>query len=262
MNPMDTIVRRPARYLIGGLLSLSAQLTCAAQPDGASAAHQNFSGVWQVETPVFAVRTEKGEEPPLQPAAAKVYHDRIAARKQGDTSFDPATWCASVGMPRLMFINYPFEIMVGPKHVALMHEWHWWARVVYLPGGLTPTVRKTQANVNIGGLQPVLNIMTPGAVGVSRGEWVDDKLVVKTDLLNDSTPIDSAGLPHSDSLKLTETLRLRSPDVLEDRIRFDDPTTFTRPWETVVTYRRKPGARIHEDVCLDRLQAGEPAVKE
>ena len=103
--------------------------------------------------------------------------------------------------------------------------------------------------------------MSARTVGLSRGEWVDDKLVVKTDHLIDTTPIDSAGLPHSDALKLTETLRLRSPDVLS-RIRFEDPATFTRPWETVVTYRRKPGARIQEDVCLDRLQAGEPAVKE
>ena len=254
--------RLAARCMIGGLLALATGLVDGAQPSGSSASHQLFSGVWQVESPVFAVRTPTGEEPPLQPAAAKVYHERIAARKQGDTSFDSATWCASVGMPRLMFINYPFEIMVGPKHIAFMHEWHWWARVVYLQGALTPTVRPTQANANIGGLAPIQSVMTPGPVGLSRGEWVDDKLVVKTDLLIDATPIDSAGLPHSDALKLTETLRLRSPDVLEDRIRFEDPATFTRPWETVVTYRRKPGARIHEDVCLDRLQAGEPAVKE
>jgi len=248
--------------MIGGLLALASHLVQAAQPSGPSASRQLFAGVWQVESPIFAVRTELGEEPPLRPAAAKVYRERIAARKQGDTSFDSATWCASVGMPRLMFIDYPFEIMVGPKHIAFMHEWHWWARVVYLQGSLTPTVRQQQANTNIGGLAPIQNVMTPGPVGLSRGQWVDDKLVVKTDLLIDTTPIDSAGLPHSDTLKLTETFRLRSPNVLENRIRFEDPETFTRPWETVVTYRRKPGARIHEDVCLDRIQTGEPAVKE
>jgi hypothetical protein len=104
--------------------------------------------------------------------------------------------------------------------------------------------------------------LTPGPIGLSLGKWIDDTLVIKTDHLIETTLIDSAGLPHSDALKLTETLRLRSPDVLEDRIRFEDPETFTRPWETVVTYRRKPGARIHEDVCPDRIKDGEPAVKE
>jgi hypothetical protein len=248
--------------MMGALLALATQLADAAQPSGSSASHQLFAGVWQVESPVFAVRMATGEQPPLQPAAAKVFQDRVAARKRGDTSFDSATWCASVGMPRLMFINYPFEIMVGPQHIAFMHEWSGWARVVFLPGSLTPTVGPKPASTGRGGLAAMQNVMTPGPVGLSRGEWVDDQLVVKTDLLIDSTPIDSAGLPHSDALKLTETLRLRSPDVLEDRIRFEDPATFTRPWETVVTYRRKPGARIHEDVCLDRIKAGEPAVKE
>ena len=256
------IGRWAARCMMGGLLAVATGLAYAAETSASSPSHQPFAGVWQIESPVVAVRTATGEEPPLQSAAAKVYRQRIAARKQGDTSFDSATWCASVGMPRLMFINYPFEIMVGPKHVAFMHEWYGWARVVYLPGSLKELVRPKQENTGIGGLAPIQSVMTPGPVGLSRGEWVDDKLVVKTDLLIDATPIDSAGLPHSDALTLTETLRLRSPDVLEDRIRFEDPATFTRPWETVVTYRRKPGARIQEDVCLDRLQTGGPAVKE
>jgi hypothetical protein len=247
---------------LGALLASATYLVDAAEPGGSSASQQLIAGVWQIESPVFAVRTASGEVPPLQPAAAKVYQSRIAARKRGDTSFDSATWCASVGMPRLMFINYPFEIMVGPKHVAFMHEWSGWARIVYLPGGFAPTIVPKPATAGRDGLAPMLNVMTPGPVGLSRGEWVDHQLVVRTNLLIDSTPIDSAGLPHSDALKLTETVRLRSPDVLEDRIRFEDPTTFTRPWETVVTYRRKPGTRIHEDVCLDRIQRGEPAVKE
>ena len=262
MNNEGMILRLAARCMMGALLALAAHLVDAAEPSGSSASHQRFAGVWQVESPVFAVRMATGDEPPLQPVAAKVYQDRIAARKRGDTSFDSATWCASVGMPRLMFINYPFEIMVGPKHIAFMHEWNGWARVVYLQGALTTTVRPKQANPGIGSLASIQNVMTPGPIGLSRGEWVDDKLVVQTDLLIDATPMDSAGLPHSDALKLTETFRLRSPDVLEDRIRFEDPETFTRPWETVVTYRRKPGTRIHEDVCLDRIQTGEPAVKE
>ena len=253
--------------MIGGLLALATQLGGAAEAGGSAASHESFAGVWQIESPIFAVHTTTGEEPPLQTAAARVYHERIAARKQGDTSFDSATWCASMGMPRLMFVNSPFEILIGPRHIAFMHEWNWWARVVYLKGGLAPTVPQharpapTQ-HTSISGLPPIENVMTPGAVGLSRGEWVADELVVKTDHLVDTALLDSAGMPHSDGLKLIETFRLRSPDVLEDRIRFEDSATFTRPWETVVTYHRKPGARIHEDVCLDRIKAGEPAVKE
>src|ERR1022692_3695092 len=120
--------------------------------------------------------------------------------------------------------------MVGPQHVAFMHEWSGWARVVYLPGGLKATVRPKQAHTGMAALAPIENVMTPGPIGLSRGEWIDDKLVVKTDHLIETTLIDSAGMPHSDALKLTETLRLRSPDVLEDRMRLEDPEIFTRPW--------------------------------
>jgi hypothetical protein len=255
------------RHVFGVALLLGSQLASAAEVQGASESHEQFAGVWQIESPVFSVRTTTGDVPPLREAADRVYRDHIEARKQGDTSFDSATWCASVGMPRLMFVNSPFEIMIGPKHVAFMHEWNWWARVVYLRGALTPTAPARTHEVatehhNIGGLPPVENVMTSGAVGLSRGEWHRDELVVKTDHLSDTTLIDGAGIPHSGDLKLTETLRLRDRDTLEDRIRFEDPITFTRPWETVVIYKRKPGVRIREDVCLDRIKAGEPAVKE
>lgn len=260
------IGRFKAIWVLGGLLALATHVCCAADAGG-SAANPEFAGVWQIKTPLFTVRPASGEEPPLQPSAARVYREHLAARKQGETSFDNATWCASVGMPRLMFINSPFEIMIGPRHVAFMHEWNWWARIVYLKGGLSATVppRSSHApteQVSIAGLPPVQNVMTPGPVGISRGEWNGGDLVVNTDHLIDTTLIDTGGIPHSDALKLTETFHLVGPDVLEDHMRLDDPQTFTHPWETVVTYQRKPGARIHEDVCLDRIKAGEPALKE
>ena len=43
-----------------------------------------------------------------------------------------------------------------------------------------------------------------------------------------------------------------------DRIMIEDPATFSRPWEAVVTYKRQPDAIFAEDVCLDRLVAKQP----
>jgi hypothetical protein len=73
------------------------------------------------------------------------------------------------------------------------------------------------------------------------------------------TVMDSYGLPHSDDLIMTERYRLLGDNVLENRMRFEDPETFSEPWETVVTYRRQ-SARLQEDVCLDRIKQGEPAI--
>jgi len=103
----------------------------------------------------------------------------------------------------------------------------------------------------------------PEPMGAADGKWTGNVFTIRTAHLLGTTLIDSAGMPHSDGMKLTEKLRLISPDVLEDRILFDDPATFTKPWETVVTYRRQNSTlRNDEDVCLDRIRDGQPAVKE
>jgi hypothetical protein len=84
--------------------------------------------------------------------------------------------------------------------------------------------------------------------------------MINTVGLMHETLMDSAGLPHSDELVMTEHLRLRDDNTLENRIRFEDPLTFSRPWETVVTYHRQAGARLKEDVCLDRIKQGLPPI--
>lgn len=227
-----------------------------------------LAGIWRIEKPVTAIRTADGRTPPLRAEAAKIYESHIAARQRGDNSFDSATWCASVGMPRIMLIDYPFEIVVRPQYVTFLHEWNWWARVTYLDGALSNTDKvPPQPEKRKGSGDPLVNAPTliaidpTGPMGLSLSKWEGDTLVIETPVHRDSTLIDNAGLPHSDVLKLTERLKLRSPDVLENRIRFEDPQTFTQPWETVVTYRRQQG-EIKEDVCLDRIKRGDPAVKE
>lgn len=261
------------RSAVAVLIAASAFAGTEASADAESA----LSGVWRVEKPVTAVRTVDGKEPPLSPEAAKIYQAHMAQRKQGDTSYDSATWCAAAGMPRIMMINSPFELVVRPPYVAFLHEWNWWARVVYLDGAVPETPK-------VGAMTPPPRPPTdglppgsapgggPGAaaeranfseatgpMGLSVGKLAGDTLIIETSALRDSTLIDSSGLPHSDALEITETLRLRSPDVLENRLRIDDPKTFTQPWETVVTYRRQ-NVDIREDVCLDRIKTGQSAV--
>jgi hypothetical protein len=62
-------------------------------------------------------------------------------------------------------------------------------------------------------------------------------------------------------MQITEKMRLLNPTTLEARLTIDDPETFTRPWDTVVRFKKMPeGTEIKEDICLDRLDAGKPAV--
>lgn len=223
----------------------------------------SISGIWKIETPVTTLRTSDGKELPLRPEAAKLYRKHLAQRAQRDTSYDGATWCAAVGMPRIMLIDSPFELVVRRPYVAFLHEWNWWARIVYLDGVLSA---QNAAPMTLP--PPAIGPSAPpeagfneaaGPMGLSLGTIEGDTLVIETTALRDSTLLDNSGVPHSDALKITERLRLKSADVLENRLRMEDANTFTQPWETIVTYRRQ-SQDIHEDVCLDRIKTGQPAV--
>ncbi len=209
---------------------------------GEELARESFNGVWLISEDTPALRTMDGSEPPLLPEARARYEQNLRARESGDTYFDRATWCAGVGVPRLLLANHPFEIMVDTRQVGFFFEWNRWVRLVDMSG--------TE-------LEPYY----PMSLGTASGAWQDDgSLVIQTEGLMHETIMDHAGLPHSDELMMTETLRLLDADTLENHIRFDDPLTFSAPWETKVTYVRQHGRRLQEDVCLDRIKQGMPPI--
>jgi len=225
-----------------GLAALVLSLACPGTfLLAAEFAREDLSGVWLIENPVTTLRTSNGETPPLLPEAQAVYEQHQAMRRDGDPYFDRTTWCAAAGVPRLLLTPHPFEIMVDKRQVGFFFEWNRWVRLVDMSGA-------------------ELELYYPLSLGVPSGHWEDDNtLVVNTVGLMKETLMDDSGLPHSDDLVMTEHLRLVDADTLENRIRFEDPNTFSRPWETVVTYRRQPG-RLQEDVCLDRIKQGQPPI--
>src|SRR5690606_11060456 len=110
-------------------------LACAA-----GAAHtedfsrESFNGVWLIAENTPALRTLDGELPPLLPEAKARYEEHLRMREAGDTYFDRATWCAGVGVPRLLVANHPFEIMVDKRQVGFFFEWNRWVRLVDMSG--------------------------------------------------------------------------------------------------------------------------------
>ena len=85
-----------------------------------------------------------------------------------------------------------------------------------------------------------------------------DVLIAHSSKFSDQKLLDEF-IPNSEDLELTEHIRLKDRNTLEDRITIQDPQYFTRPWDTVLIYKRQPEALFpfHEDVCLDRKSAGE-----
>jgi hypothetical protein len=202
-----------------------------------------ISGTWKIVGAIKELRATDGNAPPLTPAATLVYKSNRAKWQAGDLSFDPTARCVSAGMPRSLTLPYPFKIYQNATQVFFLFEWNHWYRNVRI----TDKERE---------------IPYPLSMGVASGQWSGDTLVITSvGLRSDNTLLDSSGLPHGERLHLTERMRLVGRDILQDRISIDDPETFTRTWDTVLTFTRQPAdTEIREDVCLDRTDAKQPAI--
>jgi hypothetical protein len=216
--------------------------TCAAagKADSIAGSQNALLGIWVPDAAPRALLTVSGNPPPLKAEAAKLYAARRKGLARGDTPFDPTTWCAGPGMPRMLTMPYPMEIRGDADRIAFIHGWYRWFRTVDMGGGT---------------VDPPLQL----TMGFPVGHWEVNTLVIRTVGLTDATVLDASGLPHSEQLELTERLRILPDSRLEDRVTIDDPETFTQPWETAFTFRRDDAARVGDDVCPDRLARGEPA---
>jgi hypothetical protein len=214
------------------------------KPSSAAAARDGLNGVWLAEKATPRLLTAEGATPPLRPEARKLYEQRQAARRAGDTSFDRTTWCASPGIPRLMFVRHPFEIAVSERRVGFLYSWSNWYRTIDMSGVKWPVDEEYSS------------------MGVGTGRWEGNTLVIETIGLRSEPVLDREGLPLSAGLKLTERVRLLDGNTLEVRFHFDDPATFIKPWNAVMTYRRQPENAAQEFICLDELKKGRPGLIE
>jgi hypothetical protein len=195
----------------------------------------DLSGVWSVVNPPHALKTLDGAEPPLTPAARALYEQHIEAAAHGDRSFDGMNRCLPPGLPRLMFVKEPFEILEKPKVIYFIFQLNRLPRRAYI-GEQLPT-------------DP-----DPHWLGYSVAHWDGDALVIESAGFNDLTVLDDAGLPHSEALHLTERYELsRNGKYLHALFTIDDPKTFTRPWTTAAEFVKRPGYEIPEEVCMDKL---------
>jgi hypothetical protein len=215
-------------------LVLAMAARAKADPPAAPADQARFEGFWALAGGDHAtIRTLDGKLPPLRPDALARYNDAVAARKAGRPIGDTAQKCLSPGLPRTMFYPQPFLLKVEPTQITFIHELMHMHRQVYLDEPL-----------------PANDDLDQNYLGFSVGHWDRGVLTIRSQGFNDITTLDTAGLPHSTDLKLTEELRLVKADTLEETIVIDDPKTYTAPWKTRVTYKRLPDdTEFKEYVC-------------
>jgi hypothetical protein len=219
------------------LVSAAAQSpTLPRTPDG----RPNLQGIWQaLNTAAWDIQDHhaalgapagqgivEGNEIPYQPWALAKKRENFTNRMTAD----PETKGYLPGVPRIMYMPFPFQILQSAGHVSVVFEYARAVRIIYVNG--TPHPRG-----------PINWWM-----GDSRGRWEGETLVVEVTYFTDQTWFDRAGNFHSDALHLVERYTLMGPDHLNYEVTVEDPNVFTRAWKmSMPLYRRKePNMRLLE----------------
>src|SRR6202167_5607604 len=190
----------------------------------------NLQGIWQASSSAAADLQDHvaslnmlagrsvvaGGVIPYQPWAAK----QKAENFQNRQTADPLSKCYIPGVPRVMYLDFPFQIFQTPKIVTMAFEWEMDYRLIYTDGTPHPTD-------------------SDGWMGDSRGHWDGDTLVVDVGNINDKTWFDMAGDFHSDALHVVERFRMTDHDTIQYEATIEDSKVFTMPWTIRIDLHRR-----------------------
>ena len=135
---------------------------------------------------------------------------------------DPETKCYLLGVPRITYAGFPFQIIQKPQQVTVLYEWAHATRYIFTNGTPHP----------------------PGHIdwwmGDSRGRWDGDTLVVDVIHFGEETWLDRAGNYHSDALHVVERYTPIDADHITYDVTIEDPKVFAKPWNmSMILYRHR-----------------------
>ena len=206
----------------------------------------DLQGIWQVKntSAAFDLQTHAaskgvpaGKSVIIDPADGKIpYKPDALAKRQANfkdrETADTLNKCFMPGVPRITYLNYPFQIFQTPKYTLIAYQYIHIYRTIY-----------TNNTPHIDGLDFWL--------GDSRGHWEGDTLVVDITDFNDQTWFDAAGDYHSGKLHVVERYTRTGADSMTYEATIEDPDVFTRPWKiSAPLYRHtEPNFRLLEYEC-------------
>jgi hypothetical protein len=187
------------------------------------------------------VEPANGKMPPMtaEGTARQKNAGGTYARQTGFKSADelgPYDRCISRGVVGSMMpvvYNNGNQIIQSPGQVAFRNEMIHETRIIPLDGrAALPTTMKSY-------------------MGVSRGHFDGNTLVVRTTNLNGKTGMQGNGmmLIPSDALVLEERFTPLSANILQYEVTVTDPKTWTAPWKVSFPLRRDNGYGMFEYAC-------------
>jgi hypothetical protein len=207
----------------------------------------DLSGIWQASSTAAADLQDHaagynmlagrsvvgaGAEIPYQPWAVAKKAENFQNREKAD----PLSHCYLPGVPRIMYLDYPFQIFQTPQAVAMTFEWSLIYRLIYTDGSPRPADLDSW-------------------MGDSRGRWEGDMLIVDVGNYNGKTWFDKAGDFHSETLHVVERYRMIGPDTIQYEATIDDSKVFTKPWTISISLRRRTDRdRLYEYICQAEVE--------
>ena len=146
---------------------------------------------------------------------------------------DPEAKCYLPGVPRMMYMPYPFQVIESKDHIAMVSEYKGALRDIYMDS-------KKPAPAD-------------SWMGWSNGHWEGETLVIDTTGFNDRSWLDRSGDFHSDAMHVVERITAASPYHLNYEATITDPQVFSKPWKiSMPLYRRmEKNAEILEFRCVE-----------
>jgi hypothetical protein len=149
---------------------------------------------------------------------------------------DPEVRCYMPGIPRAMYMPYPFQITQGANKIQMVFAYANASRTIYLDAAPKPPADTW--------------------MGQSVGRWEGNTLLVDISNFNDRTWFSRSGDFHSDALHVVERFTPITPDALRYEVTIEDPNVFTRPWKmNMVLYRQlEDNATLMDYRCIELVE--------
>ena len=228
--------------------STAAARTADGKPD--------FTGIWQaMNTANWDLLAHAARRGPVIalgaafsiPAGAGVvegneipYLPDAAARKKENAenwlARDPEIKCFLPGVPRMMYMPYPVQIIQGRDTILMASEF----------ASASRTIRMNSKEKS----------PTDTWMGWSIGRWDGDALVVDVTDQIDQTWFDRSGNFHSEALKVVERYTPVDRNTITYEATMEDPQVFSRPWKiSMPLYRHvEKNAQVMEYKCVEFVE--------
>ena len=188
----------------------------------------------------------RGEKPPLTSEYQAIYDAAAAERRDTGRVSDTMYRCFQPGMPRVMHVYSPMEIVITPGTTYMLIDHIHDDRRIFTDGRDWPA----------GDIDPTFS-------GYSIGKWVDETgsgkysaLEIETRLIKGPRTLDGLLPTHKDNQSIVKEriyLDKANKDILHDEITLIDHA-YTRPWTITKSYPRYPNpgpTGWPEEVCAE-----------